>query len=289
MIIGSANWESFFRQIKSGIGLDVAKNHTGVVIWNGETVETFGFAIKEYDKTDYFAEYRMRKAFKDELVKIVRGREFEYCIVEDVYGGDNFDTVRKLLALNTVIDELIFEGTCFVDHFVRWTEPVWMKAFRSIYRQKGKLKSKVEVQGILEFLEFPFYMEHKDDENKEDIFFEDICDAAGMLFAVIADKLFQINIAKQSSVKMSDVKMFYVNTIEDTYGIRDKRVESEGFIAVSLEGRNLEKAILLQIQGHPDDVMCAFLPSSKLGVFGTKHKFQFFDSDEGWLVFYKKR
>lgn len=281
---------SILSNVKSGIGLDVSKNHTGVVIWNGTSIEEYGFALTEYDKNDYFAEYKMRREFKNKLSEIVTGRSFEVCIIEDVYGGENFDTVRKLLALNTVIDELIFEHICFVDEFYRWNEPKWTKACRAVYKQRGRLKSKLETQGLLEFLEYDFYLQHKDDTNakKKEIFFEDICDACGMLIGVVADKVMQLNIVKQETVKMSDIKMFYLQDLEDTYVHKDIRVREEGFISVDLDYRNLEKSILTQAKAHPTDVMCALLPSSKLGVFGINHKFTFYDSEESYLLFYKK-
>ena len=163
MIIEKLTVLNLFKTIKSGIGLDISKNHTGIVIWNGKTIETYGFAIEEYDKSDYFAEYKMRRDFKEKLYQIVKDRHFEYCIVEDVYSGENFDTVRKLLALQTVIDELIFEHVCVVDNFVRWLQVEWSKYTRQVYKQAGRLKSKLETQGILEYLEFDFYLEHKGD------------------------------------------------------------------------------------------------------------------------------
>lgn len=281
---------NLLKLIPSGIGLDVAKNHTGISIWNGETVEEYGFAIDMYDKDDYFAEYKMRRQFKEKLSEIIRGRYFEHCIIEDVYGGENFDTVRKLLALNTVIDESIFDRVCTVNKFYRWNEPKWSSATRAIYKQKGKLKSKIETQGLLEYLEYDFYLQHKDDKPavKKEIFFEDICDATAMLIGVVAYETMNLNIAKQTSLKLSDIKMIYVEDTIDTYSCKDKRIEEEGFIGVDLDFRNLEKSILLQVAQHPTDVLCAFVPSSKLGVFGLKHKFTFFDSDEGYLLFYKK-
>ena len=278
---------SILRNIKSGIGLDISKNHTGVFIWNGDTTEEYGFDLSEYNKTDYFAEYKMRREFKTKLSEIVKGRQFEICIVEDVYGGENFDTVRKLLALNTVIDELIFERVCFVDEFLRWGESRWAKATRALYKQKGRLKSKVETQGLLEYLEYSFYLEHKDDKPsvKKEIFFEDICDACGMLLGAVANKIMELNIVKQASLRMSDIKMVYVQDLEDTYCSKDKRIREEGFISVDLDYRNLEKSILNQVQYHPTDVLCALLPSSKLGVFGLNHKFTFYDSEESYLLF----
>ena len=281
---------TMFKNISSGIGLDVAKNHTGICIWNGESIERYGFELETYEKADPFAEYKMRRDFKNKLAGVISGRHFAHCIIEDVYGGENFDTTRKLLALNTVIDELIFEHVVTVDKFYRWNEPKWSKALRSIYKQRGKLKSKLETQGVLEYLEDDFYLEHKDDKpaQKKAIYFEDICDATGMLLGVVANEIMNINIAKSSSVKMSEVKMLYVENIEETYGCKDKRFAEEGYVVVDLDYRNLEKSILTQLQFHPNDVLCALLPSSKLGVFGLNHKFIFFDSEESYLLFYKK-
>lgn len=281
---------SLLQTIPSGIGIDASKNHTGVVIWNGEKLERYGFSINEYDKTDYFAEYKMRRQFNEELKKLVEGRYFEFCIIEDVYGGENFDTVRKLISINTVIDELIFEHTCTVNNFYRWNEPKWTSLMRTIYKQRGKLKAKVETQGVLEFLEDDFYLEHKDDSNAEKklTYFEDICDATGMLLAVIANEKMNLNLVKQSSLRLSDIKMVYIEELEDIYGVRDERIRYELFVYVDLDYRNLEKSIIQQAAQNPEDVLCALLPSSKLGVFGMNHKFTFYDNDVSYLLFYKK-
>lgn len=294
--------ESILRTVPSGIGLDIAKNHTGVVIWNGETIETYGFKLVEYDKLDYFGEYKMRREFKRKLTEIVSGRHFEYCIVEDVFGGDNFDTVRKLLALNTVIDELIFDSVCTVGTFVRWNKSKWAKMTRTIYKQKGKLKSKIETQNLLEYLEFPFVLKYKDYPEteheakktglptKEDIFYEDICDACGMLLGLVISHNYDLDITKSSLVKMSDVKMLYVDYIEDTYSIKDSRVQDEGFILLDdFDTKHIENSIKQAVTLHPNDVLCVELPPDKLGRFGIKNNFTFFTEGEGYLIFYKKK
>lgn len=281
---------NLFKTIPSGIGLDIAKNHSGITIWNGESIETYGFSIDDYAKDDYFAEYKMRKQFKEKLADIVRSRHFEYCVIEDVYGGENFDTTRKLLALQTVIDELIFQRICTVGEFYRWNEPKWSSYTRMFYKQKGKLKAKVETQGILNYLEFDFYKEHCEDKpaKQKEIFFEDICDSCAILLSVVAYKNFQANMAKSSSIKLSDLKMFYIEDIMDTYSFRDARVREEEYIMAEITGKNIEKEVLLLAQMHPTDVICVELPVSKLGNFGLKNKFEFYPSGEGYLFFYKK-
>lgn len=282
---------SMLKTIPSGIALDVAKNHTGVVYWDGERLHRHGFSIDEYDKTDPFAEYKMRRQFKYRLNEVINGLSVQYIAIEDVYGGENFDTVRKLLALQTVIDELLFDRALYTDKFFRWSESKWASLTRTIYKQRGRLKSKVETQGILEYLEDEFVLMHKDDSAsaKRDIFYEDICDATGILLAVVASEIMQANIAKASSIKLSQVKMFYIDDLEVTYGHKDRRVREEGFISVDLDYRNLERSICMQASQHPDDVLCALLPSSKLGIFGSKNGFQFYDSEESYLLFYLKK
>lgn len=293
MIIEKLTVLNLFKTIKSGIGLDISKNHTGIVIWNGKTIETYGFAIEEYDKSDYFAEYKMRRDFKEKLYQIVKDRHFEYCIVEDVYSGENFDTVRKLLALQTVIDELIFEHVCVVDNFVRWLQVEWSKYTRQVYKQSGRLKSKLETQGILEYLEFDFYLEHKGDSErvKKEIFFEDICDACAMLIGVIVKKSTEETIAKNPNIKLSDIKMIYVEHKEDRKKVRDKRlkeISEEDIINVEIN-KTIEKNILTYCTNNRTDVMCAEIPVNKLGVFGQKHKFNFYESGNGYLYFYYKK
>lgn len=292
---------NILKTVPSGIGLDIAKNHTGIVIWNGKEIETYGFLLTEYDKLDYFGEYKMRREFKQKLKEIVQGRHFEYCIVEDVYGGDNFDTVRKLLALNTVMDELIFDEVCTVTKFVRWKQVQWAAAARHIYKQKGKPTSKVETQNLMEYLEFDFYLKYKDYPEgkresektglptKGEIFFEDICDACGMLLGLVIAEKYNLNTTKSSSIKMSDIKMLYVDDIEDTYAIRDKRVREEGLIIIDFNYPRIEDGIKQEILKHPNDVLCAEIPPSKLGRFGLQHNFTFYDSDEGYLIFYNKK
>lgn len=282
---------SLFQTIPSGIAFDIAKNHTGICIWDGVDIKRFGFALSEFDKTDYFSYYKMRRELKQKIVEIVKGGYFEFCIVEDIYGGENFDTVRKLAELNTVPDEIIFDRTMVVNNFVRWKPSEWMAKTRTLYKQRGKLKSKIETHGILEYLEDDFVLSNKDKSKseKDSIFYEDICDATAMLLGVVAQKNADLSLAKSSSVKLSDIKMVYVDDILDSYGSSDSRVSSEGFIEVDLDYRNIEKSLVKYASTYPNDVLCAMLPSSKLGNFGLKHKFEFFDSEESYLFFYNKR
>lgn len=277
----------------SALALDVSKNHTGVCMWFDNELTVTGFEITEYDNADYHAEYNMRKEFKQKLLDIIQYRSFNYIIIEDVYGGENFDTIRKLLALQTVIDEIIDEGKVMCQYFYRWNQPQWASKARLIFKQSGCLKSKIETQGLLEYLEFDFLLENKDLSNpeKEKIFYEDKCDACGMLMALVAEKLYNNNETKPVTIKMSDIKMKYIEDKNDLKGIRDKVIldNKDKLKTVELNYRGLEKSIYKTAVENPDDILIAELPVSKLGAFGIKKKFKFYESGEGYLIFYVRK
>ena len=286
MIIEKPTVYNILKHINSGIGLDIAKNHTGVTVWYDNEIKTYGFSLQEYDKNDYHAEYKMRKDLKQHLIEIVKGCNFEVCVVEDVYGGENFDTLRKLLALNTVIDEIIDENVCKADRFYRLLKTEWGKYLRQYYHIGKKLKSKVETQTILEYLEFPFLLEHiKDTETeKRKEFFEDICDSCGMLIASVA--IPTEGLIKKSNMIMSKVHFLYLETLEDRLSSKGKRFKQEPLVDVVLDYRNLEKSIMRNLEEHPEEVLCAELPGRYLGEFGLRHHFTFYESGKGILLWY---
>lgn len=288
--VASITTEEILKCLPSGVGLDIAKNHSGVAIWENGELHRYGFKLDEYDKEDPFAEYRMRLSLKEKLKGLLGGKHLHHCIIEDVYGGSNFDTVRKLIALNTVIDELIFEGTLTVNEFYRWKEAKWLKYFRKIYKVSGAPKAKIETQRILEYMNDSFYMSNKDlpEARKEDIFFEDICDATAMLCAVAMYTKRDKTEDEYKKLSIKDIQMYYIE-YEDYYlEVEDDRIRLEQYCYVDSNFRNLENKILSEVQAHPDEVICMDLPVSKLGTFGIKHKFKYYESGDGCLLFYRK-
>lgn len=283
--------ESALSVLGSGIGLDIAKNHTGVTIYVGGKVKRYGFALDEYDNSDYFGDYKMRLSLKNHLKEIVGGMEFNYCIVEDVYGGENYDTVRKLIVLNTVIDELIFEGTVKVTHFYRWLKTMWFKYFKLYYKTRKNIKSKIATQDILGYLEDEFYLQHRDLENhkKEEIFFEDICDSTAMLCGLaLYVSLGEEKAEKKNKISMKNIKMTYIEYEEDYLAIDDDRMRTEAWVDVETCHKNLEDVMIQAVTDYPKFVLRMDLPVKYLGKFGIKYKLPFYPSGNGVLLWYLK-
>lgn len=287
--------------LSSALTIDAAPNHTGVVYWDGTEIHEYYFKLKTPDKSNPYWGYLLRREFKEKLKAIVDGKHFEAVMIEGVYGGENFDTTFQLLSINSVIDELLFDRVCFTERFYRWNSSEWMSKARKLYKQKGMLKTKIEIQGILEYLGYSYYLEHKDlpekpakakkegVQSKEEICFEDICDAAGMLLALVVHKNMETNIAKSIGLRMSDIKIVFVEDPVDVLEYKDKRFSEETSIVVDLDLRNLESSILAEMSASPDDVLCALVPVEKLGTFGMKRGFEFYQSGQGYLFFYNKK
>ena len=276
----------------SGLGLDIAKNHSGVCIYKDGDVKQIGFELSKYDNSDSHGDYRMRLDLKEHLKELIGGMEFNYIIVEDVYGGENYDTVRKLIVLQTVIDELIFEGTVKCNHFYRWLKTKWFKYFKEYYPARKGLKSKIATQEILNYLEDSFYLSNNtlSDREKEKIYFEDICDATAMLCGLA------LYISKGSEdeevtdkITMKDIKMYYLEYEDDYLRLNDEKIRCEGWYGVTEEYTNLKEKILMEAKENPNIVLRMDLPVLKLGRFGVEHNFTFYPSGNGVLLWYLKR
>lgn len=276
----------------STIVFDVAPNHTGVVWYNGNGKFTeYGFAVDFPDTSDIHWESKLRHNFKLKLMSVIpRDTHFQNVVIEGIFGGENFRTTQELININCILDELLLEGYYTCDNFYRWTVSEWQSRSRLVYKQPNKLKSKIETQGLLEYLDCAYYKCNcnKDDATLKKIFFEDICDCYGMFVALIAELNFKENIKKKSSIKLSDIKMYYYEDTADSEFCKDKRIQDSVFVNVDLNFRNIEASVKSLVEQYPNNVLCAHLPVNKLGIFGTKNKFKFYQSGEGYLIFYLK-
>lgn len=290
-VIKKESVESILSLFSSGISFDIAKNHTGVCIWDGTRVELLGFDIDySYDKDDYLAESKMRLWLKNKCYEIMKGKHFEVCQVEGVFGGENFDTSRKLIALNGVVAELILEEKVSVDYYYNLTQKEWAKDFRTIIKIGKGLNTKYETQEILKYLEFSYVLENESLSNKEkeNIFYEDICDAVGMLCGLALRLKCKERNVKSSSVRLSNVKMYFIEEMSDVYGLGDKVVDSCEMVSSHFVSKDIQNEIVTCVSLNPNKVVSVCVNNSDLGTFGIRNGFEFFPQGYGYLIFYNK-
>lgn len=287
--------ESILSQVKSGIGLDIAKNHTGICLWRNGVVETVGFALdSDYDKSDYMAEAKMRLQFKEKLYDILKGETWEVCVVEDVYGGENFETTRKLIALNCVVDELVLEGKIHIDNIYRFKEPEWMRDFRKILRIGKKPNTKFECQEILKYMGYPFAVNNAGlkDVEKQKIFYEDICDATAQLCSLCLKLRSPEPCVKKSSTKLNEVHIEYVSCEYDIDLIDDPVILEYGYYMMPgayTQYSSIENCVADLVKTYPDVPIAMEVPTSELGTWGIKNGLKFYQHGTGYLIVYDKK
>lgn len=139
------------------LGLDISKNSTGVTfIENGEKI-TGNVRLDDID--DEHREVLLRRQLKSDLSELIEGKHFDLIVIEDAFVGENPDTVRLLFALNTAIDEMILDGICSCDIFLRVSNKSWKswltsfldkEGFMKGYNDKEKIRFCLEKIGVFE-------------------------------------------------------------------------------------------------------------------------------------------
>lgn len=279
---------SLLSRFTSGIGLDKSKNGTGISIWNGSEVEHYGFGLEiDYDKADPLSEIKMRREFRDKLIPIVKGKHFEVAIVEDVFGGKSFDTTRKLLALNTVFDELILDGVCTVGEFYKWENTLWKKYFRKICKIKGYPDDKTEIQKIFEYLQYPYYMTQINSESR-DKQFQDKLDSLGMLCALSVFKGEGGKIPKKK-LRLTQVIVKPFGTFEEVMYAGDKVLSDSIAHEADIKG-NVKDGILRTLtDAEPDKVFYTIQDNACLGTLALELDLELSPYGSTILYFYRKK
>lgn len=189
------------------LGLDISQNSSGICLYANGVRNTYNSKV-DYDKNDVFAEARMRKQLKEDLLEVINGNELELIVIEDVFEGANAEVVRKLYALNTAIDDLILDGLVVCKDFVRVQNGVW-KSWLSVVDSNKDLKGfndKEKIQGYLKILG----IEESGDG------FQDRLDATGMVIGYFLNKVNGETavVEKKKRVKFKDVSVVYEEDID---------------------------------------------------------------------------
>lgn len=184
------------------LGLDISKTGTGVTLYSNGIKEQWAFSVECDTKSPHW-EVLMRRSLSSKLKEIVEGIQFDAIIIEDVFQGENPDTTRKLLALNTAIDELILDSVTSAKDFARVSNKTW-KRWLSVVDSMGLAKGyndKVKVQMYMEMLGI------KPDTSPN---FQDKLDSNGMILGYLLNASLEKQRTSVKKVSFSDLKFAYL-------------------------------------------------------------------------------
>ena len=283
---------SLIKTFKSAVTFDISKTSTGLGVWDGVEYKKYKITMDTvYNKTDALSEARMRREFKEYLTELLGGKHFELVVVENVFGGENFDTVRILLALNTVADELILEGVFTADTVRKVDNQSWKMCLRKVHKVKGKPTDKYEIEEIMKYLEFDFALENCNltDSQKDEIGYQDILDCTGLLCAMAISKTMDVKIKSGKSIKMASIEILNFDCEEDLDFCDEKVLRRYPIERVQLTG-SVEKTILNTVNDRPtEDIIFELeVPNERLGTFVSRYNIPFSDYGSVLLIFFRK-
>ena len=238
------------------LGLDISQNSSGICLYANGVRNTYNSKV-DYDKNDVFAEARMRKQLKQDLLEVINGNELELIVIEDVFEGANAEVVRKLYALNTAIDDLILDGLVVCKDFVRVQNGVW-KSWLSVVDSNKDLKGfndKEKIQGYLKILG----IEESGDG------FQDRLDATGMVLGYFLNKANggTVAVEKKKRVNFKDVSVVYEEDIDLV--IMGMAYGNEENVNVSyFEGKKISKKLMIDYLTENPDML--FISKDKVNI-----------------------
>lgn len=130
---------------------------------------------KQYKQyvTNLLKEFREENSIEENLL-------FDYVLIEDIYLGNNFETVKKLNFLGNIVNALISFGEIETEKFYRVSNQTWKKGLRELIKDKQLLKGlkdKLLIQKIFEIKGENI----KDSQTRYGIqHFQDVLDAKGL-------------------------------------------------------------------------------------------------------------
>lgn len=198
------------------LGLDISKNSSGItLIENGERVTANS---KLEDIKGVHKETLLRRALKEDLKQLVEGKVFDAIVIEDVFVGENAETVRLLFALNTAIDELILDGVCGCREFIRVSNQMWKSWLCKVLDTQGVTKGLNDKEKIRICLEMIGVVETGEG-------YQDRLDSTGLLVSYFlkgSEEIKNGKLDKKRKVRLSDINCSYdIDSGYLFYGIDD--------------------------------------------------------------------
>lgn len=225
MVIDKVTYKDVVACAENFISLDISVNSTGWIKWLDGKLSMGIYHIKSSSDID------RKYEFKNFLKSLFGDSVFKYCFVEDVYGGANFTTVKSLLQLNTLVDDLRYEKSINVEEIKREGNGVWKKHLKSICNYESVIHGESDkdmIVGCLNQLDFnkeviDSYLSDKISAKS----YQDVYDALGLALGVIKRDIINVrsNVKAVKKVK-SDIRRGYIlSQYEDEFDVLDEANE----------------------------------------------------------------
>lgn len=288
MEINKVTYTDVLSNIGNFVSLDISIRSTGWVRYV-DGVLTCGF--KTLQSTD---DTERRQEFRRFLKRIFGDETFEYVMVEDVYGGNNFKTVKGLLQLNSLVDDLIADDLIKVKSLIRLDNGTWKRHLRELCNYSAKItkeRDKMMIQDCLHNIDFNKEVIDKYcDESVPEKSYQDIYDAMGLACAVVKKNIIDVKYNIKSTTKLkSDIRKYKITQFNDKMNAEffASKKKKKAFVEYSdLVGkaRNVSYWFKQLVEEYGDDgIFILRVETNKIGILAVEKGLNL-DSDISYLV-----
>lgn len=278
--------ESIIPKEGNYLGLDISKDSAGVCfIQDGEKATGNIILTNDLIKIQasdqwVHSETLLRRALKRDLTEIVKGLTFDVIVIEDAFSGENPEVTRMLYGLNTAIDELILDGVCSCEKFIRVNNRTWKswigKVVDPMNKNKG-LNDKIKIQNWLSELGI-----NEGNSNG----FQDRLDATGLLIGYFLQKdVIDKKGTKGLSVTWS--KLDFAYELDESFIYEGRDWLTNLTITYIDQSKITKKAILDMVNEKPEHLFITSNPVY-LGLLAKSLKLDIIDGG-GYLAFWVKK
>ena len=282
MEISKVTYKDVLSNIGNFVSLDISIRSTGWVRYvDGEL--TCGF--KTLQSTD---DTERRQEFRRFLKRIFGDTSFDYVMV------DNFKTVKGLLQLNSLVDDLIADDLIKVKSLIRLDNGTWKRHLRELCNYSAKItkeRDKMMIQECLHNIDFDTTVIDKYcDESVHEKSYQDIYDAMGLACAVVKKNIIDVKYNIKSTAKLkTDIRKYKKTQFNDKMNAEffASKKKKKAFIEYSdLVGkaRNISYWFKQLVEEYGDDgIFILRVETNKIGVLAVEKGLNL-DSDISYLV-----
>lgn len=256
------------------ISFDISVRSTGWCRYYEGVFEKGSFGLQSQ------TELERRMEFRQQAIKLIDNKQYDFIAIEDVIAGTNFETTKILIQLNSIIDDLCYLGIVPQSPIERIGNTVWKRYLKEVSGYQG-IKGgfvKSEIKRAINMLGY-----------NEDVV-QDIYDSIGIAIGVIQRR----NDTKpKKTVKLKDdlskSYVFYEYSEEKLYELSHEK----GYEAITLKydsslGKDMLQVFKHKVQEIGDNyVFVLDCPREKYGVLGLTSKLRFGDYDDMMIAIKK--
>lgn len=268
------------------LGLDISKDSTGLCLIQGGERITGNIELTEdlinikNSPNWVHSETLLRRALKQYLGEAITGLHFDAIVIEDAFSGENPEVTRMLYGLNTAIDEMILDGVCSCDKFIRVNNKAWKSWIGKVVDPMNKCKGLNDKEKIKAWLN-----KIGIDEGSTSGF-QDRLDATGLLIGYFLQKDV-LDKKQETGVSITWSKLSFAYEL-DTSFIFDENEWLENLeVTFMNDDRYTKKSILEKVKTAPNHLFISTKPVY-LGLLAKSLKLSGIDGG-GYFAFWVKK